>query len=101
MPPRRVGSRGTENGPAVAQIAGVLATKSAKIERCHRALPREDWHLMKTQSRICSSNEQSGFYLSLIISISYKIVVVGGTDPFAPATQCMSDIIDPVKRQFP
>ena len=74
-------ARGTENGPAVAQIAGGFATKSAEIERCKRGLPREDWHLIESQSGISSSNELFDSYLSLLIAITYKIMVVGPADP--------------------
>ena len=50
-------ARATETGPAIAQIAGVFSTKSAEIERCKRGLPRENWHLIKSQSGISSSSE--------------------------------------------
>lgn len=43
-----------------------------KIERCKRRPNREDWHLIKSQSEISSSNEILKFYLSLVISIDYK-----------------------------
>lgn len=47
---------GAENGPAVAQIAGFFATKSAEIKRCRRGLPHKDWHLFKFQSAISSGH---------------------------------------------
>ena len=69
-------ARGTDNRPAGAQIPGIFATKSAEIERCKRGLPGEDWHLIKIQSDISSSNEVFKSYISRIISITYKIGVV-------------------------
>ena len=69
-------ARGTENGPALAQVATALATTSAEFERCKRGLPHEDWHLIKSQSGISSNNELLDSYLSLVIAITYKIRVV-------------------------
>ena len=74
MTPR---ARGTENGPAIAQIADVFTTKSAEIERCKRDLPGEDRHLIKSQSGISSSNEIVDSYISPVNTMVYKIVMVG------------------------
>ena len=73
-------ARGTENGPAVAQIAGVFATKSEEIERCKHGSPREDGHLIESQCGICGSNEPFSFYLSPVISTRSEIGVVGPAD---------------------
>ena len=81
------GLRGTENRPAVAQMAGVFATKSAEVERYKRGLAGEDWHLIKPQRGISSSSELLDSYLSLIISMIYWMRVVDdmGLEPTTSA----------------
>ena len=91
-------ARGTKNGPAVAQIAGVFATKSPEIARCNRGLPCEDWHLIKSQSGISRSNEPFGSYLRILFSITYKMMVVGGRTGQLP---CRCGSREPVARGCP
>ena len=64
-------------------MAGVFAIKYAEIEWYKRGLPREDWHLIKSQSGISSSNERFDSYITSITSIIYKTRVVGpaGLEP--------------------
>ena len=81
-------ARWTENRPAVAQIAGVFAIKSAEIERCKRGLTGEEWHLIKSQNGISSSNELFDSYLRLIISITNRTSVVD-LEGFEPSTSSM------------
>ena len=63
------GTRGPENGPVVAPIPGIFATKSVEVERCKRGLPREDWRLIKSQSGNFSSNDILESYISILLSI--------------------------------